>query len=622
MRLELGTAVAGRRMERKLVAILAADVVGYSRLMGADEEGTLAVLKAHRRDLIDPKIAEHHGRTVKLTGDGALVEFGSLVDAMRCAVEIQNGMVRRNADVPADRRIAFRIGINLGDVIVDGDDIYGEGVNVAARLEGLAEPGGICISGTSHEMIQGRLDVPFRDLGAHEVKNIARPVRVWAWGEVAVPADAAGPQPRTDKPSIAVLPFSNISGDVEQEYFVDGITEDIITDLSKVSGLFVAARNSAFTYKGTPAKVQQVSRDLGVRYVLEGSVRKAANRVRITAQLIDGASGGHLWAERYDRDLTDIFVVQDDIAHSIVDELKVKLLPSESKNISKIPTENIEAYHFYLRGRQILNRHTMKFYETARKMFTRAIEIDPSYARAYAGVTDCDANRLLFGADVSIQSLLDTSARALALDPDLAEARTSRAFALAMDGQHDEAEQEFQAALRLAPNLFETHFLYGRASCLREEYEQAASHFERAAEVAPDDIGSLLMLGMVYRTLGRASNAAAAHRNCMARIERALERSPEDANATCSGAIVLVSLGELERAREWAGRALWLDPDDPVVSYNAACAYARLGERDTALDLLERVVPGHRHRVQWARKDSDLESLRDEPRFQALLASS
>jgi adenylate cyclase len=609
-------------MERKLVAVLAADVVGYSRLMGADEEGTLAALKAHRRDLIGPKVADHHGRIVKLTGDGALVEFGSLVDAVRCAVEIQNGIARRNADIPADRRITFRIGINLGDVIVEDDDIYGDGVNIAARLEALAEPGGICISGTSHEMIQGRLDVAFRDLGAHEIKNIARPVRVWAWGEVAGPANAAGPERRPDKPSIAVLPFSNMSGDVEQEYFVDGITEDIITDLSKVSGLFVAARNSAFTYKGTPVKVQQVSHDLGVRYVLEGSVRKSANRVRITAQLIDGASGGHLWAERYDRDLTDIFAVQDDIAHSIVDALTIKLLPGESRTISKIPTVSIEAYQFYLRGRQLLNRHSMKFYDTARKMFMRAIEIDSSYARAYAGVTDCDAHRLMFGADVSVQSLLDMSAQALELDPDLAEARASRAFALAMDGQHDEAEREFQTALRLDANLFEAHYFYARASFTRGMCEQAAAHFECAAEVAPDDLGSLHMLGMVYRALGRASDAADADRKCMERVERALELSPERAHATCVGANVLISMGKLGRARELADRALWLDPDDPVVIYNGACVFARLGDRDKALDLLEHLLPRHRYRVEWARHDSDLDSLRGEPRFEALLAAS
>jgi adenylate cyclase len=606
-------------MERKLVAVLAADVVGYSQLMERDEEGTHAVLKAHREELIDPRIAQHRGRTVKLTGDGALVEFASLVDAVRCAVEIQNGMARRNADLPGDRRIVFRIGINLGDVIVDGDDIYGDGVNVAARLEALAEPGGICISGTSHDMIQGRLDMPFRDLGAHEVKNISRPIRVWAWGEAAVPAEAAA---HPDRPSIAVLPFTNISGDVEQEYFADGITEDIITDLSKVSGLFVVARNSAFTYKGQPARVQQVGRDLGVRHVLEGSVRKAANRVRITAQLIDVASGGHLWAERYDRDLTDIFAVQDDIAHSIVDALKVKLLPVESRNIGEVPTTSIEAYQFYLRGRQLLNRHSLKSYEAARQMFMRAIETDPTYGRAYAGVSDCDAHRLMVGANVPVQDVLDMSTKALHLDPDLAEAHASRAFALSLAGRYDEAEQEFETALRQDPNLFEAHNFRGRVAFIQGKHEEAAKHAERADEVAPDTCGPPGFLGTVYRALGRDNDAVAADRRRLEWAQRRIEQSPESTYAAFVAADALVSLGQAGKAREWAQRALWLEPDDPIMLYNVACVYARLGDRDEALDLLERSLPNDPYHVDWARHDSDLDSLREEPRFEALLASN
>ena len=326
-------------------------------------------------------------------------------------------MTRRNAEVPKAQRVTLRMGINHGDVIIEGDDIYGDGVNVAARLQAIAEPGGICLSGTSYDTIQDRLNVPFRDLGFHEVKNIARPVRVWAWGEDAATFEAcSGQQQRAGRPSVAVLPFTNMSGDAEQDYFADGISEDIITDLSKVSGLFVVARNSAFTYKGKSVKVQQVSRDLDVRYVLEGSVRKANSRVRISAQLVDGNSGGHLWADRYDRDLTDIFGVQDEIAHSIVDALKVRLLPQESRAILKVPTTNIEAYQFYLRGRQFLNRCSVRSYEVARRMFARAIEIDPGYAQAHAGIADSDAFRCLIDSDVSLDAILAASARALELD--------------------------------------------------------------------------------------------------------------------------------------------------------------------------------------------------------------
>ena len=607
-------------MERKLVAVLAADVVGYARLMEADEEGTLQALKAHRAELLEPKIAEHRGRTVKLAGDGALIEFGSLLDAVRCAVEIQNGMTRRNAEVPPARRIVLRVGINHGDVMVEGDDLYGDGVNVAARLEALAEPGGICLSGTSHDMIQGRLDVPFRDLGLHEIKNIKRPVRVWAWGEEAAAIEGDRRQQRTGRPSVAVLPFTNMSGDAEQEYFADGITEDIITDLSKVSGLFVVARNSSFTYKGKPVKVQQVSQDLDVRYIVEGSVRKASNRVRITAQLVDGESGGHLWADRYDRDLTDIFAVQDEITHGIVDALKVRLLPQESRAIRKAPTTNVEAYQFYLRGRQFCNRHSMRSYEVARRMFARAIELDPGYAQGHAGIADCDACRcLLSHHDVSIDGILAASARALELDPDLAEAHASRGLALSINGQNDEAEREFERSLELDPELFEGHYFYARACVEQGRHADAARHFERAAEVAPDDYQSLMLLAAACRALGRKSDAADADRRCLERAQRELERHPVNPRAAYCGAHALVSAGEPEQARQWAERALWTDPDDYLVLYNVACVYARLGTRDEALQLLERAMArAHPKHMAWLRHDRDFDGLRDDLRFEAL----
>ena len=317
--------MAAEQFERRLAAILAADVVGYSRLMGEDEAGTHARLKALRKDFINPKIAECRGRTVKLTGDGALVEFASVVDAVQCAVEVQQSIAVHNADLEPKHRIEFRVGINLGDVIIDGDDIYGDGVNVAARLEGLAPAGGVCISDVVHQMVRGRLDLAFEDLGEQQVKNIGQPVRVWRWinddsvakrplsgaGKIAAPT-------LPDKPSIAVLPFNNLSRDPDQEYFSDGLTEDLITDLSQLSGLFVTARHAVFPYKKRPATPQEVAKDLGVRYVLEGSVRRAANRVRITAQLIDASTGFHLWAQRYDRDFEDIFALQDEIMHAIV----------------------------------------------------------------------------------------------------------------------------------------------------------------------------------------------------------------------------------------------------------------------------------------------------------------
>ena len=341
---------------RRLAAILAADVAGYSRLMGADEEGTLERLKALRRELSDPKIEEHHGRIVKTTGDGLLVEFASVVDAVRCAVDVQREMAGRNAAVPAERRIEFRIGINLGDIISDDNDIYGDGVNVAARLEALAEPGGICVSRVVRDQVRDKLDVAFDDRGEQQVKNIARPVRVF---DVRIAAETATPAPDPparaslplpDKPSIAVLPFQNMSGDPEQEYFVDGMVEDIITGLSRIKWLFVIARNSTFVYKGQPIDVKQVGRELGVRYVLEGSVRKAGNRVRITGQLIDTADATHVWAERYDRALDDIFALQDELTISVVGAIEPTLRQAEIERARRKRPDSLDAYDLYLRA--------------------------------------------------------------------------------------------------------------------------------------------------------------------------------------------------------------------------------------------------------------------------------
>src|SRR5438094_2100299 len=450
-------------MERRLTAILAADVVGYSRLMGANESGTVTALETLRSDFINPKIGEHQGRIVKLTGDGMLVEFPSVVNAVACAAEVQRGVRDRNKGVPPDRRIEFRIGVNVGDVIVQGEDILGDGVNVAARLESIAPPAGITISGPARDHLGNRLDLTFEDMGEQALKNIERPVRVYRVILDRATAQAKGTPDgaqQLEKPSIAVLPFNNMSGDPEQEYFSDGITEDIITDLSNISGLQVAARNAAFTYKGKPVKVQQVAQELGVDFILEGSVRKASSRVRVTGQLIDSRNGKHVWAERFDRDLTDIFAIQDEITHAIVEQLKVKLLPQEKKSIEQAPTDNVEAYTYYLRGRDFLYRYSKRYFELARRMFTKAIELDPNYARAYAGIADCDAFLyMVYQVDVPLEGILDISAKALALDNKLAEAHTARGVALSAARDFDEANTEFETALTLDPNSFEAHFL-------------------------------------------------------------------------------------------------------------------------------------------------------------------
>ena len=351
----------GQYTERKLTAILAADVAGYSRLMNQDEEGTLRQFKAHLAELVEPRIAEHRGRIVKRTGDGLLVDFTSAVEAVRCAIAIQAGMSERNNDEPEETRIEFRIGINLGDVMIDGDDIYGDGVNIAARLEGIADPGTIFVSRAVRDSVRDKVEILLEDLGERPVKNIAKPVRVFRIGgadrRAPTRPDATAPV-LPDKPSLAVLPFDNMSHDAEQEYFSDGMTEDLITDLSKVSGLFVIARNSSFSYKGKPTKVQDIGRELGVRYVLEGSVRKAGSRVRITAQLIDAENGGHLWADRFDRELTDIFATQDEVVEKIVTALAVKLTRREEQRLRRRGTSNVEAYDFWWRARELLGKGT------------------------------------------------------------------------------------------------------------------------------------------------------------------------------------------------------------------------------------------------------------------------
>ena len=607
-------------MERRLTAILAADVVGYSRLMGADEAGTLAALKAVRTELIDGKIAQHQGRIVKLTGDGILAEFPSVVNALACASEVQRGVRERNTDVPQNRRIEFRVGVNVGDVIVEGDDIYGDGVNVASRLESVADPGGITVSQAVRDHVGNRLDLAFEDRGEEKLKNIEKPVHVYS----VILEDANDgnmTSMKQDRPSIAVLPFNNMSGDPEQEYFSDGITEDIITDLSKVSGLSVIARHSSFSYKGKPLKVQQIGRELGVDFMLEGSVRKAGARVRVTGQLVNCKKGSHVWAERFDRDLTDIFAIQDEITHAIVEQLKVRLLPQEREAVEQIPTENIEAYTYCLRGRDFYRRYIKHYLQLGRRMFAKAVELDPLYARAYAGMADCDSFlRYYYRFDISTDSILALADKALSLDEALPEAHASRGFALLLAHRPDEAVAEFERAIALDPSSFEAHYLYGRLCHGQGKVEKTAALFERAAEINPDDLNVPTFLTHVYRSLGRDEARQRWARRTVEIAERQLALYPDDARPPCMGIEGLIELGETNRAREWISRALALEPDDPTVQYNVACGLTKLGELEWALDLLEhslRNAPPEM--ISWVKHDADLDSLRNHPRYQEIL---
>jgi adenylate cyclase len=491
-----------------------------------------------------------------------------------------------------------------------------ERIIVPFRIENVAPTGAMEYAlGNTHW-----LDALSAPIEPHVASLVATVQRLLGRTGPAGTASATARAP-ADRPSIVVLPFNNMSGDPEQEYFSDGITEDIITDLSKVSGLFVVARNTAFTFKGKPVKVQEVSRELGVAFVLEGSVRKAGSRVRVTGQLINGQDGGHVWADRYDRDLTDIFAIQDEITHAIVEQLKVKLLPQERQSIAQAPTDNIEAYTYYLRGRQFLHRHSKSYYQLARRMFAKAVELDPSYARAYAGIADCDSFLFLhYHLDISIDSILATSAQALALEGNLAEAHASRGLALSLAQRNDEAAAEFERAIQLDPNLFEAHYFYARACFAQAKLERAASLFERAAELKPDDYQALVLLMQIYRSLGREQDIEAAARRGIELAERELTLHPENPRPAYLGANALLSLGDEDRAREWLSRAIAIDPDDILTQYNVACAYARLGDVDPAFDLLERFLPHANHETKsWIRHDSDFDALRSHPRYEKVL---
>jgi TolB-like protein/class 3 adenylate cyclase len=537
---------------RRLAAILAADVAAYSRLIGADEGGTLQRLKAIRAELIDPKIAEHNGRLVKTTGDGLLVEFSSVVDALRCATELQASMAERNAPIPTDKRIEFRIGINVGDVVVEDGDIFGDGVNVAARLEGLAEPGGTCVSALVQRDAAGKLDIAFEDLGEQTLKNIARPLQVYrvAMQRHAEPATEPAPLPLPDKPSIAVLPFANMSGDPEQEYFADGMVEEIITALSQIRWLFVIARNSTFTYKGRAVDVKEVGRELGVRYVLEGSVRKAGTQVRITGQLIDALSGTHLWAGRFDGSLEDIFELQDRVAVSVAGVIEPALQAAEMRRSAARPTTDLSAYDLYLRGVAVFFPITKERIVEALGLLEQAIAIDRHYGPALSLAAICHMYLVRDGwaeepeksrrkpSDLARQALevgendpgiLATSAlvlalfgedigamiglidRALALNPSYALGWLVSGILRVWAGQHDLAIEHVETSLRLSPRerIGAPLAAMGQAYFFKRRFDEAASKLLLSIQDHPGHPPAHRFLAACYAHMGRLDEARA-----------------------------------------------------------------------------------------------------------------
>src|SRR5258707_104553 len=560
-----GGILSSEHVEQRLAAILAADVAGSCRLIGIDEEGTLARLKALRRTIFDPKIAEHHGRVVKNTGDGAIAEFASVVDAVRCADEIQRGMAEQNIDVPQDKRIELRIGIHVGDIIIEENDIFGDGVNIAVRLEGIAEPGGISISDDARRQIRGKVDITFEDLGSQSLKNIAEPMRVWRVPNGrAVPAvpnrlpvcDALAVP---DKPSIAILPFTNLSSDPEQDYFADGMVEDIITALSRFKALFVIARNSSFTYKGRAVDVKQVGRELGVRYVLEGSVRKAANRVRITGQLVDTATGAHLWADRFDGGLGDIFDLQDQVTESVVGAIAPVVEKAEIERARRKPTESLDAYALYLRGLaayyQFGNRQAN---EEALRLFNSAIALDPDFASAYGRAASCyvwaKVNGWFSVTPSEIAEVTRLAQRAVELGKDDALALVDSGWALAFVVRDlGVAAGLIDRALVLNSNLAEAWHFGGWVKNWLGKPQPAIERFARAMRLSPLDPYAIAM----------RSGTAHAH----------------------------FFLGHYDEAVSWAAMALQDSPDFQPGLRIAAASNAMAGRPEQAHKAVARLRP-------------------------------
>jgi adenylate cyclase len=571
--------MAEKHLQRRLAAILSADVVGYSRLMGVDEAGTLSRLNALRRELIDPAIGAHSGRIVKLMGDGALVEFASAVDAVTCAIEIQRRLREQDAGGSGANPIQFRIGINVGDIIIEGEDILGDGVNIAARIEGIAEPGGILISEDAWRQVQGKVAANFVDAGEQNLKNIARPVRVYRIDLALKAAIASAPEPmptQSDKPSIAVLAFNNMSGDPEQEYFSDGISEDIITDLSKLSELHVIARNSSFTYKGKPVDVKQVGRELGVHYVLEGSVRKAGNRVRVTGQLIDAASGAHVWADRFDRDLTDIFVVQDELTQEIISALKIKLTAAEKALIVGSGTKNVDAHDFFLRGREMLfgpKRDREMFFE-ATACFRRAIELDPDYAGAYAGlgmayILDYQ-HHWSDRREISFDKAERMVNEAIAKDDNDAFGHYVAGVVYMWRRNYERWAQETDKALSLNPNFALAVNARGIVHIYTGEPAKAIPYIERAIRLDPTQQIYRHFLGTAYFVAGNYETAAVVFKDRIAMTP----------NTDLSRAFLASTLGHLGRSEE--ARQIWRELQEVNPRYSYVDHIGRLPFRNSA----------------------------------------
>lgn len=581
-------------VQRKLAAIVAADVVGYSRLMGADETGTLAALRNHRSELIDPLIHRNGGRIVKTMGDGLLLEFPSVVAAVEFAMAMQTGLIERNKAVPENKAIRFRIGVHIGDIIIEGDDIFGNGVNIAARVEPLAEPDGISLSDDAYRQVRDRLDAVWEDGGQHEVKNIARPLHVWHWQRAGTRAPVQEPaqtSPGTealalpDKPSIAVLPFDNMSGDPEQEYFADGMTEDLITDLSKISGLFVVARNSSFVFKGQPVDIREVAQRLGVRYVLEGSVRKAGSRVRINVQLIDALSGGHLWAERVDGTIENVFELQDAVGAKVVSAMSVRLRGDEGERLHHVHTHNLGAYELYVRAKATPYPPLPERVGAAQEMFEQVIEMDPDFAGGYAGVS----SMLGFGALFGHFDFSETAARAVSLarrgielDDSFGWSYVALGLALLLQGRHEEAIAAVDEAVARQPNDADAHAYRGLILGLSGRPQLGLEPLEHAIRLNPQFVNGpyLNIRGIVMAMAQEFGGAVQSFEENIAR------HGPVGPPVLAWGAMAYDVLGRSDKARHMLGQLASGFPAFRLENWNFLKLVRSPGDRQRFIDLM------------------------------------
>ncbi|MDH3557634.1 MAG: tetratricopeptide repeat protein [Deltaproteobacteria bacterium] len=625
--------MATEDFKRKLTAILSADVKGYSRLMGEDEEATVRTITAHRK-VITSVIEKYRGRVVDSPGDNILAEFVSVVDAVQSAVEIQEVIRAKNAELPDERKMEFRIGVNLGDVIQEGERIYGDGVNIAARVEGLADPGGICISGSAYEQIENKLALGYDYIGEHTVKNIVKPIRVYkvptgpetlqkvtderrpasSWQRVALavviallvvtggvaiwksyrpstaPTEIASLEkmafPLPDKPSIAVLPFSNLSGDPEQEYFSNGLTEEIIAALGSVPKLFVIARNSTFIYKGKPVKVQQVSEELGVRYVLEGSVKKAGDKVRITAQLIDALNGHHLWAKRYDRNLKDIFAVQDEITKEIISAMQVKLTEGEQVRAAAKGTNNLEAYLKYLQANELINRINPESNALGKQLAEEAIALDPEYAWAYYALGRAYTLDVWLGTSKSpkqsIARAIELTQKAIALDDTFAEAYSRLGFLYSMTRQHDKGIAEAEKAMALNLNSATAHFFLGKTLFFAGRAEESIPEYKKAIRLNPIPPNAYpWSLGLSYAYTGQYEEA-------ITWCEKAVRQAPDSLLARMMMAVVYSVSGRDEQARAESAEVLRIQPRFSLKKFEKKLTYKKKTDRELFLGALRK----------------------------------